>query len=112
MLMQGATSIGAGATSNVVQGNLYEIAPFDALVKIGLCGDAAGELRVTLITGSDVILQESPISRANRWPLNPDDFTYRDVVRRGEKINITARNTGAGANTLFWIAELTPIRRR
>ena len=111
MLMMGTTSVGAGATNvNVLAGLAYEFAPFNARARFGLVGDAAGELRVTVTTGSTVIMQESAVSRAARVPIMPDDFLLTDVLRRGERITIQARNTGAGANVLFWAVELIPVR--
>lgn len=111
--IQGVTSVAAGATNNnVLSGSIYEYAPFNCVVRFGIVGDAAGELRCTVTTGQDVVLEESPISRQNRFPIMPDDFTLRDVVRAGERIVIKARNTGAGANNLFWNMDITPLRAR
>jgi len=108
--IQGATSIAAGATnSNVLSGSIYEYLPFNARLSFGIVGDSSGELRATITSGSDVLLEESSISRANRFPLNPDDFTLHDVAAAGERVVIKGRNTGAGANTLFWVLNITPL---
>jgi hypothetical protein len=112
MLMTGVTSIAAGATNNnVLSGLAYEFAPFNARINFGLVGDAAGELRATVTTGTNVIMQESSLSRAARVPIKPDDFLLSDVVRKGERITVQSRNTGAGANNLFWAVEMLPLGR-
>jgi len=108
--VQGVTSVAAGATnSNVLSGSIFEYLPYNARVSFGLVGDAAGELRVTVTSGQDVILEEAPVSRAARFPINPDDFTLADVARGGERLVVKVRNTGAGANSLFWAINLVPL---
>jgi hypothetical protein len=107
--IQGTQSTAAGGTTaNVLAGSLYEFAPWDAFVEFGVVAEAAGESRVTISTGQQVVLEESPVSRAARIPIYPDDYTVTDVVAAGERIVIKHRNTGAGANTLFWAIKLTP----
>lgn len=112
MVMQGQTSIVAGARTNVLAGLLYEFCPFDAAVDFFLTGAASGELRATIQTGNNVVMDESQFSVAARMPVKPDDFTMRDVVRRGEKIQLWFRNTGAGANIGYWCVDIKPLRAR
>jgi hypothetical protein len=108
--IQGVTSTAAGATTvNVLAGSVYEYLPFDAQVEFGIVGDAAGEQRVTVLSGSDTILEESPVSRQARFPVYPDDFGLVDVAAGGERLVVKVRNTGAGANNLFWSVRLTPL---
>jgi hypothetical protein len=111
MLMQGVLSVAAGASVNVLAGLLYEFCPVDARVDFYLVGDAAGEMRATVITGNDTVMPESAISRQARTPLVPDDFTFSDAVPRGQKITLQARNTGVGANSIFWRVDIRPLRR-
>jgi hypothetical protein len=108
--VQGVTNTAAGATNiNVLAGSVYEYLPFDAQLEFGIVGDAAGEQRVTILSGSDTILEESPVSRQARFPVYPDDFGLVDAARAGERIVIRVRNTGAGANNLFWSLRITPL---
>lgn len=111
--IQNVTSVpGASSNSNVVAGSAYEFAPFHARVDIAVVGDAApGFMRSTVQAGSDVLLEESPISQQNRFPVWPDDFTLSDVVAKGDRIKIVARNTDVAANAhnIFWAVRLTPI---
>jgi hypothetical protein len=108
--IQGVTNTAAGAvTANVLAGSVYEYAPFNAYAEFGIVGDAAGEQRVTVLSGSDTVLEESPISRATRFPIYPDDFSLNDMIAAGERIVVRVRNTGAGANNLFWNVRLTPV---
>lgn len=108
--IQGVTSTAAGAsTANVLSGSAYEYLPFNARVDIAVVGDAAGEQRVTVQSGSDVLMEESPVSRQARVPVWPDDFSLSDVAEAGDRLKIQVRNTGAGANNLFWAVRITPI---
>lgn len=108
--IQGVTSTAAGAvTANVLAGSVYEYLPWNARVEFGIVGDAAGEGRVTCLSGSDTVLEESSVSRQARFPVYPDDFSLVDVAAGGERLVIKHRNTGAGANNLFWAVRLTPL---
>lgn len=108
--IQGVTSTAAGATTqNVLAGSVYEYLPFNAQVEFGLVGDAAGEGRATVLSGSDTVLEEAALSRQARFPVYPDDFSLVDVARAGERLVVRHRNTGAGANNLFWAVRITPL---
>ena len=108
--IQGVTSTGAGATTqNVLTGSVYEYLSFNAQVEFGIVGDAAGEGRVTVLSGSDTVLEESPVSRQARFPVYPDDYSLVDMVGAGERLVVRHRNTGAGANNLFWAVRVTPL---
>lgn len=108
--VQGVTSTAAGGlTANVLAGSVYEYLPFNAQIEFGIVGDAAGEGRVTVLSGSDTILEESPVNRAARFPIYPDDFSLVDVAAKGERLVVKHRNTGAGANNLFWVLRITPL---
>lgn len=107
--LQGSTVTAAGqVTANVLAGSIYEYAPFDCMLEIGVVDEATGEQRVTVISGSDVLMEESPISIANRFPVYPDDFTMSDYAAAGDRIVIRVRNTGAASRTLRWVLKITP----
>jgi len=108
--IKGVTNTAAGATNiNVLAGSVYEYLPYNARLEFGIVGDAAGEQRVTILSGSDTILEESPVSRQARFPVYPDDFGLVDVAAAGERLVVRVRNTGVGANNLFWSLRITPI---
>lgn len=111
MLIQGITSIAAGAVNdNVLAGSQYEYLPFNALLEFGLNGDANGnDLRVDVYSGSDVLLENAPMSDLARIPVYPDDFQLTDVAAGGERIKIRVRNTNAGAVSLYHAVRITPI---
>jgi hypothetical protein len=108
---QSTQSTAAGATTeNVLAGRLYQFAPYDGWVRLAATAEAAGESRLTVYSGVRCVLPESSISRAARVPLLPDDILCTFPIRRGEQITVKHRNTGAGANVLFWRVDVTGRR--
>ncbi len=103
-------ALAAGAiNNNVVAGSAYEFAPYHCRIDIAVVGNAAGDQRATVQVGSDVLLEESPISRQARVPVWPDDYSLSDVAAKGDRLKIAIRNTGAGAVDTFWAIRITPI---
>jgi len=101
--MQGTQSTAAASTTqNVLSGQVFERSPISGVARFALTAEAAGESRVTIYVGGRVVMQESSLSRQARVPLIPDDVLTQHPVRAGEQITISHRNTGAGANVLFW----------
>lgn len=107
-MIQGSTSIGPGVTNaNVLAGSAFEYLPRNAIVEIGLCDDANGDVRVTVQSGADVLLEECPVSTQNRFPIYPDDFILEDVASAGERLVVRARNTDAATTSILrWAIRL------
>jgi hypothetical protein len=108
--IQGRTNLAAGAnTPNALTGSAYEFAPYHCRVDMAVVGDAAGSIRATVQSGADVLMEDSEISRQNRVPVWPDDFSVSDVAAQGDRLKIALRNTSAGAVDTFWAVRITPI---
>lgn len=103
-------SVAAGAVNkNLIAGSAFELPDRNFWGRLALTAEAAGESRITVQVGAAVHLEESPVSRANRVPILPDDILLdRFPCPRGKRIVIKARNTGAGANNVFFVLDLTP----
>lgn len=100
---QGTQSTAAASTTqNVLSGQIFERSPITGIVRFAITAEAAGESRVTIYVGGRVVMQESNVSRQARVPLIPDDVLTSAPVRAGEQITVSHRNTGAGANVMFW----------
>lgn len=101
MLMKFSASIGAGVTiPNVLSGSAFEFLRSNAEVSFGIVSSATG-IVATVQSGADVLMEESPISTANRFPIWPDDFDLVDVAAAGERLVVKLRNTTGGALTYF-----------
>jgi hypothetical protein len=106
--ISGVTNVPAGAANtNVLAGSAYEFLPANARVDIGVTADAAGLGRVTVQSGSDVLLEESPTFRTNAPPVWPDHFNLSDFAVKGDRLKIAVRNTAGVAVDFFWSVRIT-----
>lgn len=111
MKIQGVTNLLAGAANvNVLAGSAFEFMSRPSLVRFYVVGDAAGAARATIQSGSDVMMEESPISRAARFPVTPDDLTAEDVAMAGDRLKLALRNTGGVAIDVFWAVEAQEVQ--
>lgn len=82
-------------TTNQVAGQIYEF--LDRPMRLGLGAAAAAVgINCTLIVGGVAIVNDQPISQANRFPTIPDDVVTKLRNARG-RIVLTFRNTTGGA---------------
>lgn len=111
------TVIAIGASvENVLADSLFEIMP-GLISGVPVAGwelqfgivSNVDSVFADVVSGSDVLAENSEISDANRWPLAPDDFTLTDQAGPGERIKIRLRNENAAAATVRTIMILTPI---
>ena len=111
MRFQTTASLAAGASvANVLSGTQLELINKASLAKFGIVASATG-LLATVMSGSDVLLEESTVSLANRFPIDPDDF-FKDVAASGDRLKVALRNPTAGAITYFVTVETQPLNVR
>lgn len=102
-------SVAANATvDNLVTGSIYEFMPFNAALNIGITASAAG-LVATVNTGSDTLLEESPVNPTTTFPVIPDDMDLQDRTLAGERLVIRIRNTTGGALTVYLLVQISPL---
>jgi len=103
------TSVPAnGTVDNVLAGSTFEFAQVDQRVSIGMLAAATG-LQVTVLSGSDVVLEESPPPIGTTYPVIPDSMYLNDVMAKGDRLTIRARNTTGAAIILRTVVQGTPI---
>lgn len=101
-----ALSVAANAKSaEQLQGTQLAFAPKTGGFSLYCAGSAAG-LNATLILGNEVVIDDQPISAANRFPVRPDDMLFQAGVAKGEQCRLFFRNTTGGALTVSVIVEL------
>lgn len=107
VMMQSSISVGAGLTNNnVVNGQRYERAPFDAIGTLYAAGSAAG-LTAEVNIGGRSITPPVTVNAQNRVPVIPDDLTVEGFeCPKGDLVQLTVVNTTGGALTFFWKIEL------
>ena len=62
----------------------------------------------TVYSGADTLMEESAVSTANRFPIDPDDM-FKDVAAPGDRLKVAIRNPTAGALTYFVVVETQPV---
>lgn len=98
----------SGTIDNLVTGSIYEFMPFNASINLGLTASATG-LVGTVNTGSDTLLEESPLNIKATFPLIPDEMDLQDRTLQGERLVVRIRNTTAGALTVRLLVQISPI---
>jgi len=94
-----ALSVAANAVSaNVLAGQLYEFLDRPQPVLLAATSSAVG-INATFLIGGVAIINDQPISQANRFPVLPDDVVTAIRRARGRLV-LTFRNTTAGALTV------------
>lgn len=102
------TAVAAGITNdNVVSGSAFEFARTRQIVSIGVTASATGGF-VTIQSGSDVVLEESPPYVATVFPVIPDQMFFNDVMEAGDRLVVKCRNPTGGSLTFRTLVQITP----
>jgi len=109
--MSGRTSIATGLnTGNVVLGQQYELAPFDALVEIAAIS-TVNLVTIAVLAGSDILQQPGggvPVNSVESMPKYPDDYHWEDHVRAGDRISLSFQNGNAATAIINWVVRFSP----
>jgi len=107
--IQVEVSVAAGATNfNIFSGSAFEFARNRSLLSLGITAAATGTF-ITINSGSDVVLEESPPYVSTVFPVVPDQMFYNDVMEQGDRLRVQARNPTGGAVIHRGIALLSQI---
>lgn len=107
-VIQRETVVAAGAVNdNLLSGSAFEFIRVPMLITVGVVASATGGF-VTIQTGADVVLEESPPIVKGTFPIIPDEMLYTDVVAPGDRLIIRARNPTAAALTFRAVVQLQP----
>jgi hypothetical protein len=103
--------VAAGATVTPWTGSQYEYLPWNAHLSIALLADAGDTFNASVFSGSDVLLQDSPIDAlAVATPIrNPDDYSLSDFAAAGERLGCNLTNTAVGAGDVRTSVIITPV---
>lgn len=107
--IQTSTSVGAGLqVANLFAGSAFEFARTRTLLSLGVTAAVDGTF-VTINSGSDVVLEESPPYVSTLFPVVPDQMFYNDIMEIGDRLRVSVRNPTGGAVIHRAIALLTPV---
>lgn len=108
-VMQFETSVGAGASVvNVVSGSAFEFARVRQVVSIGCTAAATGTF-ITITSGADLVLEESPPMVLTTMPIIPDHMYYNDFMEVGDRLRIGIRNPTGGAVIHRTVVQVNPV---
>lgn len=93
---------------NILSGSSFEFLRSNSVVSAGLVGSATG-LVANIQSGSDIVLEESPLAVKTTMPIVPDEMYYNDVGVAGDRLVVRVRNTTAGTLTVRAIVQVTSL---
>lgn len=107
--IQVETSVAAGSTNqNIFSGSAFEYSRGRQLLSLGVTAAATGTF-ITIQSGADVILEESPPYVSTVFPVVPDQMFYNDVMEMFDRLRVQVRNPTGGAVIHRSIALITPL---
>lgn len=98
----------ASSNSNVFSGSAFEYSRGRNLLSLGVTAEATGSF-ITINSGADVVLEESPPYVATVFPVVPDQMFYNDIMEPFDRLRVSVRNPTAGAIIHRAIALLSPL---
>ena len=108
-VIQKEVALAANETNeNVLSGSAFEFLRRNSIVSIGATGSATG-LFVTVQSGGDIVLEESPAAIKTTFPVIPDEMFYNDVGTVGDRLVVRVRNSTGGALTIRVLVQVTEI---
>lgn len=102
-------SVGAGLLDpNILAGSTFEFQRGNVYLSIGVTAAATGTF-VTIISGSDIVLEESAPNVLTRYPIIPDEMYFNDVATLADRLVIAVRNPTGGAVIHRAIVQITNL---
>jgi len=108
-VIQKEITVAAGETiENALQGSAFEFLRRNAIVSMGVSAAATGCF-LTIQSGADIVLEESPCSVKTTFPVIPDEMYYNDVGVMGDRLVVRLRNPTGGAVVMRVLAQITDL---
>lgn len=102
-------SVGAGLTDpNLLTGSTFEFMRGNVYLSIGVTAAATGTF-ITIISGSDIVVEESAPNVLTRYPVIPDEMYFNDVATLADRLVISARNPTGGAVIHRVLVQITAL---
>lgn len=110
-LLAKRTTMTASGQAFPLQGDQFEILPYDAAVQFAVLADTGASVRNTVYSGSD-LLQQSALTQilAVASPiLVPDHYQLSDVAAKGERLSVELLEVAAGTPIVRTNVIVTPV---
>ncbi len=108
-VIQKEISVGAGLTiENALAGSAFEFLRRQAVVSLGVTAAATGTF-ITVQSGAEVILEESPPMVQTTFPRIPDEMAYNFAGVGGDRLVVKLRNPTGGAIIMRVILQVAEV---
>lgn len=107
--IQKETVVALGAVNdNLLSGSAFEYSRGNAIVSLGVVASATGAF-LTIQSGPDIVLEESPPAVAAVMPVIPDQMYYNFAANAGDRLVVRFRNPTGGAITARLVCNITYV---
>lgn len=96
------------SNSNIFSGSAFEYSRGRNLLSLGITAAATGTF-ITINSGADVVLEESPPYVSTLFPVVPDQMFYNDIMESMDRLRVNVRNPTGAAVIHRAIALLSPL---
>lgn len=106
-----STAMTANGTITPLSDWQYEQVPYPAAVKVIVRATTTGA-RLTLTTGSETIVEESPVQGGGTAGVTPSELNTPPITfnaAQGDKLKIKVREVAAGTPTVDGIVYIEPL---
>lgn len=110
-LLKKRTTMVASSSAFPLQGDQYEIVPYNCFVEFAVLVDTGGSVRVTVYSGSDLLAQSAlgDILAVASPILYPDHYSLNDVAAKGERLSVELLEVAAGTPVVRTQVKMTPV---
>lgn len=104
------TTMTASGEAFPLQGDQFEILPYDAYVEFAVYADTGATVRNSIYSGSDLLQQQSlvPILAVASPILYPDHYNLNDVAAKDERLSVQLLEGAAGTPIVRTQVKITP----
>lgn len=95
-------------SSNLLVGSTFELQRGPVYLSAGCTVSATGGF-ITIFSGADLILEESPPFISTTYPVIPDQMFYNDTAVLADRLVIAARNPTGGTLTFRPLVQITNL---
>lgn len=96
-------------STNILSDKVGRIITVPSLIRVLAAASLAG-LRMSVLLGAETVVDDQEISRANRYPIYPDDIVQEfGATGPNDELFIFLRNTTAGAITVDTVVDISPL---
>lgn len=108
-IMSDNQSVAANATIlNVLAGKVHEFLSEDSIVRAYVSAAAVG-MRVSVLIGAEVLVDDQEVSSSNRFPLIPDDLLAEGAGFQSDRLIVRYRNTTGAAIIVRSLVNVEPV---